>query len=111
MDADLEIVDAEVVEELEPAGGPGGLLRRTRAVAANPRVQGALAATAGMLAGATALALVRRVGAVSPVGPQPGSGDLGRPSDPGRPGPGRPLMTPGTYIVHVRAVRVVPPPG
>jgi hypothetical protein len=106
MDAEIEVVDGVVEAELAEAPG-GGLLERARSVAANPRVQGAAAATAGLMAGAATMALLRRAGATAalrgasphPVGPS----TVGWPA-----GPTIGPIAPGTYIVRVRAVGMAP---
>jgi hypothetical protein len=107
MDAEIEVVDGVVEGELVEVEH-GGLLERARSVVANPRVQGAAAATAGLMAGAATMALMRRAGAISalrnanpsPVGPT----TVGWPA-----GPTIGPIAPGTYIVRVRALGSIPP--
>jgi hypothetical protein len=111
MDAELEVVDGELVVEgdLTPvlADGKSRVLDRVRSVAASPRVQGAAAATAGFVAGAATLALLRRAGAAPAPGPGPGGAV-------GPAGPSGPRIMPlpvyaGTYVVHVRVLNPRPP--
>jgi hypothetical protein len=106
MDAEIEIVDGTVEGELVESERRG-LLERARHVVTNPRVQGAAAATAGMVVGATTLALMKRagaVGAVRRVNPGPiGPSNVSWPA-----GPTIGPIAPGTYVVRVRAIGVPP---
>ena len=102
MDAEIEVVEGVVEGELVPAPRQG-VLERARGVVASPRVQGAAAATAGVVVGAATMALMRRAGtsaalrnaSSSPVGPS----TVGWPA-----GPTIGPIAPGTYIVRVRAL-------
>jgi hypothetical protein len=106
MDAEIEVLDGVLEGELVTSER-GGLLERARGVVANPRVQGAAAATAGLMAGAATMALMRRAGVASalrnaspnPVGPS----TVGWPA-----GPTIGPIAPGTYIVRVRAINLPP---
>jgi hypothetical protein len=106
MDAEIEVVDGVVEGELVELPRPG-VLERARTVVASPRVQGAAAATAGMVVGAATLALMRRAGTAAafrnaspnPVGP----------ASAGWPGPTIGPIAPGTYIIRVRSISGGPP--
>ena len=107
MDAEIEVVDGVVEGELVPAPR-SGVLERARNVVASPRVQGAAAATAGMVVAGATLALMRRAGgaaALRNASPHPvGPSQAGWPG-----GPTIGPIAPGTYIVRVRALGGQPP--
>jgi hypothetical protein len=108
MDAEIEVVDGVVEGELVESGRPG-LIERARGAVTDPRVQGAAAATAGMMVGAATMALMKRAGLASAVrnaSPNPvGPSSVAWPAGP-TVGP----IAPGTYIVRVRAVGGQLPP-
>ncbi len=107
MDAEIEVVEGVVEGELV-AIPRQGVLERARNAVASPRVQGAAAATAGVVVGAATMALMRRAGTAAafrnaspnPVGPS----SAGWPG-----GPTIGPIAPGTYIVRVRAIGGLPP--
>jgi hypothetical protein len=106
MDAEIEVLDGVVEGELVEVS-PQGVLERARHVVANPRVQGAAAATAGMMVGAATMALMRRAGTAAAVR-NASSSPVG-PSQAGWPGgPTIGPIAPGTYIVRVRALGAAP---
>jgi hypothetical protein len=108
MDAEIEVVEGVVEGELVEAPR-SGVLERARQVVANPRVQGAAAATAGMVVAGATMALMRRAGTAAAI-----RGASPNPVGPSQAGwPGGPTIgpiAPGTYIVRVRALGGGPPP-
>jgi hypothetical protein len=102
MDAEIEVVDGVIEGHLVEAPRQG-VLERARGVVSSPRVQGAAAATAGMVVAGATMALLRRAGgpgAVRNASPHPvGPSQAGWPG-----GPTIGPIAPGTYLVRVRAV-------
>ncbi len=106
MDAEIEILDGVIEEGMERSERPG-LVERARNVVADPRVQGAAAATAGVVVGATTWALMKRAGGAA-ASRRVGSGPVGPSTVSWPPGPTIGPIAPGTYIVRVRAIGVPP---
>jgi len=108
MDAEIEVVEGVVEGELVESAHPS-LIERARGLVADPRIQGAAAATAGLMVGAATLALMKRAGlaaAVRSANPGPvGPSTVAWPA-----GPTIGPIAPGTYIVRVRAISGPLPP-
>ncbi len=106
MDAEIEVVDGVVEGELVVAPR-SGMLERARSVVASPRVQGAAAATAGMVVAGATMALMRRAGTAAAV--RHASPNAVGPSTVGWPaGPTIGPIAPGTYLVRVRVLNQPP---